>query len=82
MLAKICPWALVALLLTAAGVALASLAAIRWLTVTLAVSGLLAALVGMAATRTNRTPTDWVWLVLGTTLSAAVLGLVLFAPVC
>jgi putative heme-binding domain-containing protein len=80
MLAKICPWALVCLLLAAAGVAVATLTGVRWLTLTLASLGVVTVIVGMAAARRKHTADDWAWLGLGTALSSAVLGITLFAP--
>jgi len=79
MLAKVGPWGLAALFLAGLSLLSASLIGVRWLTVALAVLGVLAALLGLAATWKTQ-PTSWPGLALGLTFSVVALGLSLFAP--
>lgn len=74
------PWGLTSLTLAGAGLLLASLVGLRFLTLGLAGLGLAVTIVGFVATRQERETKDLVWLGLGGGLSALVLGLVQFAP--
>jgi putative heme-binding domain-containing protein len=80
MLNKISPWGLAAFCLAVLGLLLASVVHVRVPTLALAVLGLLTALLGLAVSLLRRQTGSWPWLLLGGTLSGAVLSVALVAP--
>lgn len=73
------PWGLVAFLLAALALLLASIIGLRSLTILLAALGLVVVLVGIPLSWPRRQTRDRVWLTLGGSVSGAVLGVALFA---
>jgi hypothetical protein len=74
------PWGLSAFVLATVGLLSASVVGIRMLTLGLTALGLVVALLGIAATKEERTTKDGVWLILGVLLSGLIILMTLFMP--
>jgi putative heme-binding domain-containing protein len=80
MLAKLRPAGPLALLLGVAGILMASLVDVRWPSLALCATGVLAALLAVPAALGRRSGSDWPWIALGGLINGGLLGVALFAP--